>query len=147
MRILIAITVTTVAAISLATPAQADACSDYRLSLAARDAAHDLVNERAAAGFIGGKHEEETLRQLFDEAGNRLSEAQRAVRAVLNDETAAKAIDSLLALNAVNEKAWDAMADWVGTPDGALKQPMSQLFNITVSINDAREWAFNEICH
>ena len=57
MRSPIAIAVVTAAAISLATLAQADACSDYRLALAARDAANQLLNERMAAGYVGGTPE------------------------------------------------------------------------------------------
>ena len=148
MRIPIAIAVVTAAAISLATPAQADACSDYRLALAAREAADQLLYERKAAGYVGGTPEKETLLQLLNETGDRRDEAQRAVRATLSDQAAASTIDSLLAVEAANAKAWDAMADWVGapSPSGALEQPMSYLFDITVAIHDAREWVFNEVC-
>ena len=45
MRIPIAIAVVTAAAISLATPVQADACADYRLALAAQKAARALPKE------------------------------------------------------------------------------------------------------
>ena len=146
MRSPIAIAVVTAAAISLATPAQADACSDYRLALAARDAANQLLDERMAAGYVGGTPEKETLLQLLNETGDRRDEAQRAVRATLSDQAAASTIDSLLAVEAANAKAWDAMADWVGAPSEALEQPMSYLFDITVAIHDAREWVFNEVC-
>ena len=146
MRILIAIAIVAAVAAAFAQPAQADACSNYRLALVARDAANKLVNDRAAAGFVGGKQEQETVMQLFDEAIDRLTEAQWIVRASLVNELAAAAIDSLSAVDTANARAWNSMADWIGTPGDTLKQPMIQLFNVTVSINNAREWAFSKVC-
>ena len=150
MRIPVAIAAVTVAVTvavtSLAKPVQADACSDYRLALAAREAAHQLFNERQAAGFVGGTPEKETLLQLLDETEDRRDEAQRAVRATLSDQAAASTIDSLLDVKASNGKAWDAMADWVGAPSGVIEQPLTYLFDITIAIQDAREWVFNEVC-
>lgn len=146
MRVPVAIVAVIMGAIFLAKSVQADACSDYHLALAARDAANQLVNKRAAAGFVGGKQEQEIIMRLFDEANDRLTEAQWVVRASLSNELAATAIDSLSALDTANIKAWNTLANWIETPGNTLKQPMIQLFNITVAINDAREWAFNEAC-
>ena len=80
MRIPIAIAVVTAAAISPATPVQADACSDYRLAVAGHEAAQYLINDRAAAGFTEGKSERETLLNLLHETDDRRDEARRAVR-------------------------------------------------------------------
>ena len=147
MRSPIAIVVVMVAAISLATPAQADACLEYRLALAARDAAYRLTVDALDEGFVGEKPEFETLLKLRAEASSRLIEARRALRNTLSDDAAAATIDSLSALDALSTKTMRAMADWVGIPDDP---PDGHLFFKLLTVDDAisqaQETAFKEVC-
>ena len=142
MRISIAIAVVTAAAISLATPAQADACFDYHLALAARKASLALPREPDAGG-----EENWVWLSLNVEAHDRVIDGQTAVRASLKNEEATALIDLLLQLAALQSEVHDATRDWVSTLPGAPIEPhFDKLNEISRAIRNAREAVFREVC-
>ena len=142
MRIPIAIAVVTAAAISLATPAQADVCADYRLALAARKAVRALPREPDPS------REELVVRMRLDsEVHHRVIDGQTAVRASLKNEEATALIDLLLQLAALQNEVHVATRDWVSTlPSTPIEPHFDKLNEISRAIRNAREAVFREIC-
>ena len=140
MRIPIAIAVVTAAAISLATPAQADACADYRLALAAHEAALLLLQDPAREAGFGVRL------GLLIEVRRRVLDGQTAVRASLKNEEAAALIDLLLQLEALNKKVDAATADWESSFSSTPKPRFRKVSEIEHAIRNAREAVFREVC-
>ena len=142
MRIPSAIAVVTAAAMSLATPAQADACADYRLALVARKAARALHMEPDPS------REELLVRlRLRLEVYDRVIDGQTAVRASLKNEEATALIDLLLQLDALKNEVHVATRDWVSNlPSTPIEPHFDKVNEISLAIRNAREAVFREVC-
>ena len=132
----------------LSAPVQADVCSDYRVSIAARDAASRLLAERETEAWDGwGTPEGDAFAKFIKEAHDRFIYAQRAVIANLNDDVAAGTIEALSAIEAVEHKARLELSTWMDVLERPAQMRLFKAFNeLSSAIYNARETAISEVC-
>ena len=137
-----ALAIAAAATLAAAVPGQgrANVCAEYRAAIAFEEAATAAIVKLPVPPNSPGAFDEhartgKALFRVLKEALVRLRNAERAVRDVIEDESAGSAIDALAAIEGAHAAAMRAISSWLGPSFAALPGSPAKKQWLAITVN------------